>query len=458
LNSKQIFLRDFAGGKPIGSDMRLRFKMGSVMFWNFVRKEIAVHILTARFAVVFALAVVLAVVSTLVMTGDYTLRMDNWRLLTQQDQPGNLVKQPAPMSVFVKGLDERAGRALTISGVIWVGSSQDAVNRLFALFRQIDLHFVLAVIISLAAILFSFDQVSGEKQGQTLKLLLVGSCGRGMILAAKWVSAVILVALPTLVALLAALVLVQYAAPAALAGDTPLRLLLLGLLTLLQIAAFCALGLLLSSLTHRPASSLVFAILVWAVLVFVVPPVAEMAATRLAGGETMERREEDVKQAWIGGIFEYIRASGQHEGQGPGWARHTAAVATRLTAEYRDYLNIESRRLALMNLIGAVSPTGAFNAGAWAIAGTGQADALHFKSAAVRFLGVRARDRVIQSDIDNRASASPASFEPTRFNEYQRPLGQALVDDILPAMATLAAQALLLFLAAFFVFSRYDAR
>lgn len=428
------------------------------MFGSFVRKEIAVQLLTARFAVVFLLAIVLAIVSTVVMSGDYQLRLDNWRLLTQENSPGVVVKQPAPLSIFVKGLDERSGRALTVSGVIWVGSSQDAVNRLFALFRPIDLSFVFTVIISLAAILFTFDQISGEKQGQTLKLLLTNSCSRGTILAAKWVASVVLVFLPCMVALLASLVLVQNTVPGVLGGDAFLRLGLLLVLLLLEIAACAALGLLVSSLTHRPASSLVFAILVWAILVFVVPPAAEMIATNAAGGETMEQREEDVKQAWIGGIFEYIQATGQHEGQGPGWARHSQSVANRLTAEYRDYLNIESRRLSLMNLIGTLSPTATFSSGAWAIAGTGHADALHFKDAAVRFLGVRARDRVTQSAMDNKESGAPAAFEPARFSEFQRPLADALFADILPAMAILAAQALALFLTTSFIFGRYDAR
>ncbi len=225
------------------------------MFFSLFRKEIAQQVISAKFAVMTLLVVVLALLSVVVMVRDYQLRVDNYNILAPQDDETVAIKRPAPMSALVKGLDERMGRSMTIwsIGVLEVGTSQSDANRLFALFRELDMQFVAQVIMSLAAIIFSFDMISREKRRGTLKLMLTNGVGRAKVLLAKLLGALVVVAIPALVALLIGLVYMQFTVPEAFSGDFYSRVLVFSGMILFYVVSFISIGLFISSLTHRPA-------------------------------------------------------------------------------------------------------------------------------------------------------------------------------------------------------------
>ncbi len=66
---------------------------------------------------------------------------------------------------------------------ISASSKQQSVNDLFKLFTVPDLLYIIKVILSLCAMLFAFDMVSGEKEAGTLRQSLSGSLGRPILIA-----------------------------------------------------------------------------------------------------------------------------------------------------------------------------------------------------------------------------------------------------------------------------------
>ena len=426
------------------------------MFFSLFRKEIAQQVISAKFAVMTLLVVVLALLSVVVMVRDYQLRVDNYNILAPQDDETVAIKRPAPMSALVKGLDERMGRSMTIwsIGVLEVGTSQSDANRLFALFRELDMQFVAQVIMSLAAIIFSFDMISREKRRGTLKLMLTNGVGRAKVLLAKLLGALVVVAIPVLVALLIGLVYMQFTVPEAFSGDFYSRVLVFSGMILFYVVSFISIGLFISSLTHRPAVSLVFAMLVWALLVFVVPNAAFLAGRNIAGGETLEQQEVKTRHIWTSAIF---RANNDPGPRKP-WAERSKDMAGELATEYRHYINLAERRIGWVRLLSFFSPAGPFSFASWAAAGTGPEDSLDFKRDVLRYQSVAIEDALKLLAIARGSETGEPDFKATPFVEQRRSLADALIGEVLPAAGALLLMTLVFFAASFIAFMRYDVR
>jgi ABC-type transport system involved in multi-copper enzyme maturation permease subunit len=426
------------------------------MFFSLLRKEIAQQVISAKFAVMTLLVIVLATLSVVVMVRDYQLRVGNYEILAPTDQDTVAIKRPAPMSMLVKGLDERMGRSIVVEsmGLLEVGTSQSDANRLFALFREIDMQFVAQVIMSLAAVIFSFDMISREKRRGTLKLMLTNGVSRAKVLLAKLCGALVVVAIPALAALLFGLIYMQFTVPQAFTADFYLRVLVFAGLILLYVTAFISIGLFISSLTHRPAVSLVLAMLVWALLVFVVPNAAYLAGRNIAGGETLEQQEVKVRHIWTSAIF---RANND-PGPRPPFAERAKEMAGELANEYRHYINLAEGRIGWVRSLNYFSPAGPFSFAVWAAAGTGPDDALEFQRDVLRYQSTAIEDAVKLLTIARGQDIGEPDFKPRKFAEQGRTLPEAVMDEILPGAGALLLMSLVFFALSFLVFIRYDVR
>ena len=67
---------------------------------------------------------------------------------------------------------------------------------------QMDWAFLIGVVLSFAAILFTFDAISGERARGTLRLMLANSVPRHVLLGGKFLGALISIGLPFLMAVL----------------------------------------------------------------------------------------------------------------------------------------------------------------------------------------------------------------------------------------------------------------
>jgi len=427
------------------------------MFTGLLKKEIAGQILSSKFAVMTLLVLLLSAVSTTVMLRDFQLRMDNYELLAPKDDDTVALRRPVPMSVLVKGLDERMGRSITVEvmGLLEVGTSQSDANRLFALFHELDFLFIAQVIMSLAAVLFSFDMISGEKRRGTLKMMLANGISRSRVLLAKFFSALSVVAIPAVIAMLFALLYMQFLVPHVITGEFYLRAAVFLALTILYLGAFVAIGLLISSLTHRPAVSLVFAILVWALLVFVIPNATYMTGRSLAGGESLEQQEVNVRHIWTSEIFKRNNSPGPEKAP---WAEVIKKMAGEMAAEYQHYINLSERRIGLVRTLSFLSPAGPFDFASWAAAGTGPEDSLNFKRDVLRYQSVAVEDAMTLRSIARNEPGAPTDFKARPFEQQPRTLAGALLDEIIVGAGALALMGVILFAASFFIFSRYDVR
>jgi ABC-type transport system involved in multi-copper enzyme maturation permease subunit len=278
-----------------------------------IGKEIAGHVRSLRFALTFVLFVVLFLVSFFVLTSEYQERM-RWYTLSRnshrqvllqlrdledkRQQADQLLssqgiyadRQPQSLSIFVRGLEEsvpahiRTGRYE--SHLIDARSHR---NPLFSLFTDPDYGYLGNIVVSLLALLFLFDAICGEKERSTLKLVLANPVPRDLVVLGKWIGGYLCLAVPFLAALAGGLVYVVATGAILLDGETLTRLLWIAGVSLLYIALFSSLGLLISTLTSRSSTALLVALFTWVGWVLVVPNLAPVVARLAAPVPTRQK-------------------------------------------------------------------------------------------------------------------------------------------------------------------------
>ncbi len=135
------------------------------MLKSIIRKEILSNLLGYKFSIITILSTILILVSIFVMYRDYYLAMENHDILRAESGDNVEIIPPTPLGIFTKGLDENLCRSFVIDpeGIEISNKKQKSVNDLFKLFTAPDLLYIIKVILSLCAMLFTYDMVCGEK-------------------------------------------------------------------------------------------------------------------------------------------------------------------------------------------------------------------------------------------------------------------------------------------------------
>lgn len=280
-----------------------------------VVKELKAILVSPKFAATFAVASVLILLSVYIGIREYRAAVQGYEAAVQlTDQQlrtqaswmrlsTGVYRKPDPMQVFVTGVVNDIGRMSPISQFETVKLKQSAYSDdpLFALFRAIDFGFIVTVVLSLFAILFTYDAINGEREGGTLQLTFANPVPRGRYVLAKligsWVGLAVPLGLPVLLGLLLVLL---YDIP--LTGEHWLRMGILMGMSLLLFTFFVMFGILVSSLTRRSVTSFLVSLVAWVTIVLIVPRVGVMAAGQLQPvptvAEVEAQRDAFAKDAW----------------------------------------------------------------------------------------------------------------------------------------------------------------
>ncbi|MFC1734897.1 ABC transporter permease [Candidatus Hydrogenedentota bacterium] len=268
------------------------------MLFTIIMKELRHNLLTLRFTIFFLLLFALIVGSTLTMGSKTASRMaayERWRSerlekLREMDSVWDLrwhgistMKRPNMLSVFAGGLENLMSRRIQVAlfqGIQLVGSG-GAGNPVFSLFTRPDFLYVVNVVLSLIALLFTFDAVCGEFESGTLKLLMSNSVPRYTLILGKWIGGYLTLCIPLIMASLAALTALISLTAVTFTGEELLcGALLLGI-SLLYVSIFFALGMAISILTKQASTALMIALFSWVVLVLAIPNLAPVVAREM---------------------------------------------------------------------------------------------------------------------------------------------------------------------------------
>ena len=89
------------------------------------------------------------------------------------------------MQIFSSGVTNDIGRFSPVDATeaVSLRGSPYSNNPIFAVFRLLDLNFIFLVVISLFAILFTYDAINGEREAGTLRLTFANAVPRVKYLA-----------------------------------------------------------------------------------------------------------------------------------------------------------------------------------------------------------------------------------------------------------------------------------
>jgi len=427
-------------------------KKGKTMLKSIIRKEILNNLLSYKFSIIFVLSAILILVSIFVMYRDYCLALDNYDILRKESSNRVEVIPPTPLSIFAKGLDENLSRSWKLQGVgVEISKKQKSLNNLFKLFTAPDLLYVIKVILSLCAMLFTFDMVSGEKETGTLRQSLSNSLKRPILIFGKWIGGFISFILPFFIAVLLGTIFVTLSPMVDMNAEDWAKLGLFLLSSVIYLAVFFSLGLLISCLTHRSSTSLVISLFAWAILVFLIPNLGNILASQLVRIPTAQQLELKHQQIMIRARFEYKRIP---ETQ-PDSKKLLKALEFRTIAEGdkldEDYRNRFNSLVKVSQNITRISPAASFTFLATDIMGTGVAEERRLKRAAQDYKDFGVQLYYKNMDEENEPELPDFHYQRSSVKEV---LGRGGLSNCL----VLILLNVLFFTGAYVAFLRYDVR
>ena len=288
------------------------------MLHTLTRQELVGHLMSARFLAAVVITLLLVVANIVVLIDAHENRVASYsqqakvhrekavEAETYSQLKLFVERPPNPLSLLSAGLEKRLGTTVeiyhgevpTISSV----SARNLENPYLNLFSQIDLVSIFQVVLSLLALLFAYDAIAGDWESGTLRLVVSHPVRRGTILFAKYLAAMVCLLLPVLMSLLIVMLQLSLASSIQLSATDFLRIGGIIGTTIVYLSLFYLIGLLISTMTRRTATSLMLCMFLWVVLVLVYPnwsrftlnPVSDMRAERQSANQQIDQIWEEV--------------------------------------------------------------------------------------------------------------------------------------------------------------------
>ena len=261
------------------------------MILTLIRRELLDNLMTFRFAAATFIMLLLVVANTYVLLIDYERRLSGHNEAVKMHQRQiketgtysagmdklSVDRPPNPLSIFNVGFDKHLGNQVRISHRVvpslWDAGMHGSSNPFMDMFASMDIVFIFEVILSLLALIFAYNAFAGEYESGTLRLVLTHSIGRGKILVAKYMSAMLCLIVPLLISLLLALILLTTSTSISVNSDDFLRIGGIIFTSVAYLSVFYLIGLLISVATRRTSTALMLSMFIWGFLVLVYPNV-----------------------------------------------------------------------------------------------------------------------------------------------------------------------------------------
>jgi ABC-type transport system involved in multi-copper enzyme maturation permease subunit len=264
------------------------------MLRTLIEKECKSILLSPRFAGTFAVVSALILLSVIVgvqefraferaqaaaveLLNEEQAQATNWMAF-----PNRVFRAADPLQIFAGGVHNDVGRLSSVGAMSEARLLQSVYSDdpILAVFRFLDLTFIIQVVLSLFAIVLTYDSISGEREQGTLRLTFANAVPRAVYLVAKLIGTWLGLTVPLLVPLLAGLLIVVFVG-VPFDGGHWARLAVLLAAGALYFTFFVALGLAVSALTRQSSTSFLVLLASWIVLVLVVPRAGVVAAIEL---------------------------------------------------------------------------------------------------------------------------------------------------------------------------------
>jgi ABC-type transport system involved in multi-copper enzyme maturation permease subunit len=475
-------------------------------------REILEHLKSVRVSAIVLLVIAVVPLAAIVNHRAYQQRLDNYSRLSTGQRGGfsmsagrtggeyPVYRRPAALSVLVTGADPYmpAYWSFTANG-LQDGPPAATPRGLAELAGEIDLLFVVRVVIGLLAFLLAFDVVAGERESGTLKAVLAHPVPRARLLLGKIAGGSATLLMAVLLAFILALLTLQIVHGGLLTGRTIVAVALFLAASALYAVALFAVGTLVSCLNASSRTALVSLLVVWVVFVMVIPRLATVAAQAIRPVDSAQvlgvrlreaaRPFDDEQARRLEDLW--IRISGQPKGHIDlqalpdavklDYQNRSTQIIEEINRRHREVINgilrnherAVERQQALARALSRLSPAAALGLAAADLAGTGDAVLSDWRRqllARQQTLESVLFDRSFGTTIRSGGSAAmysgrgvPGSHTPpadstlARFT-LQSPAFAAVAAGTATDFGVLLAYVAIPMLLAFFAFLRYDVR
>ena len=472
------------------------------MLGHLIRKEILDQILSQRFLILSAIG---TLVIWLSLFSGYTyyqesredyrraqqateerirqiMVADDWREAMSRRPTVN--KPPVTLSIFVRGLEPILGRTLSARQA---KLSPAEAEPILGMFPALDLGLVVQAVLSLFALLLTYDAICGEKEQGTLRLTMSNAIPRDRLLLAKFTGVLI----PALAAfglpVVAGLAIILLAPQIQISAQEWMRLGIILCTFGIYLAAFTCAGLFSSCLTHRSAPSFIILLTFWTATVIVLPRLSLIVADRFRPAPSVHQYQteraaisaeayawrSDLTKAW----FEARSAPGEEWWRTPEGREARQILMTRLRQEADERMRPQYDRLdeafrnryaSRQNLAVALartSPAFALNNAVTLLAGTGVDRHQEFLETFTRYNERFFKWQYQTKDNDRLKQGYPEKYGPYKWDVsdmprfvYRETWPQEQVQTAAIDIGVIVLWGLLFFLGAYIALLRYDLR
>lgn len=405
------------------------------MWKTIVRKELLETIFSYRFPLFAVICLLLIPLGLAVNDAAYAKRVrdysDQVRLADEaaaaikiQDIMAGTVaikgfRRPAPLSVFTQGFESALPRyyEFTQDG-FKPGESASDDESILSVQGKVDFVFIVQMVVSLIAMLFASDMISGEKESGTLRAILANSVPRDSLLSGKIGGGYLALWVPFLLAFLIGTAVLMLGSFPLAGADTTARLLIVLLATSLFVLTYFTIGVAVSASTARARTSLVAILIVWAAFQLILPRLGDMVArlvdpvrseTQVSLQKSLLVHSLDLETAkelghqWdviLGPASQQARDD-ENSPENKKWApirdeiqqRAREKKAQQLGAIDESYLQERRRQLDLAVNLSLISPSAAFARFIADVCGTGELERARYLEA------VRAHQKALDAEL-----------------------------------------------------------
>jgi ABC-type transport system involved in multi-copper enzyme maturation permease subunit len=276
------------------------------MLLHLIRKELHENFLNIRFIAACGVSLVLMISSIAVLTRSHEEQVRDYQDRERQqdefiDKYGHvnrlgwmsaLTRGPSQLQALVLGVDREAHQDNFVSNPVPV------------LLSRLDFVAIVTIIMSLVALLFAYNAVSGEREAGLLRQILASGISRNALLAGKFAGGLVSLLIPFTVSVLAGMLFLALNTSLQLqpADFTVFALLLAA--SWLYVSVFYSIGIFFSTRSQTSGEAILKSLFAWVILVLVIPNAAPFlaaqfypipSATRLAQDRYMiTDRERDA--------------------------------------------------------------------------------------------------------------------------------------------------------------------
>lgn len=422
-------------------------------------------------------------------------------------------KPPEVLSIFSVGIANYIGRNLHINSFSTpqLRGSKVEGNPVSAIFGDLDLTFIVKSILSLLAIVFSYNMLSGEKEGGTLRLTASFPVPRDTLILGKLIGGLICLLIPLAIPTLLSMAILLMLSNVHFSSDDSLRLMFIFSVFAVYLTVFFLIGAFVSARTKSSSVSFLIALFIWVLVVLIIPKVSSTIAGqfvyvpskqqyriqtaqvmkdifekynqideklwrdwRVLFGKSMEKDNRETKRQYKEQLDEYEKKMNkkikENEEQ-----RHAELENAQARID-REYQQQKQNLAALAITLSRISPASIMNHVTMSFADTGMGSFDHFLRSArayreryIAFIKEKGPDigetfTIIITDEDgNLIEDSIKSTPKPNLNEipvftYQKMSLASVVQETLIDILLLVLLSLLFFIGTYVSFLKYDVR